>query len=108
MKRLAMSFVVMETFQAKTENYQKLKEISRHSFRIYDKIELCKEFRILCSDEHYTVMGLSTWHSKEDFNTFLKSPQMLELLNGPIMQELKEYMNSLKISTYEELKESNV
>ena len=49
-----------------------------------------------------------SWDSKEDFNIFLKSPQMLELFNDPIMQEFKEYMNSLKISTYEELKESNV
>lgn len=103
-----MSFVAMETFQAEAENYQKLKELSHNSFRIYDKIGLCKEFRLFYSDEDYTVMGFSTWHSKEDFNIFLKSPQMLELFNDPIMQEFKEYMNSLKISTYEELKESNV
>lgn len=98
-----MSFVVMESYTCKPENIKKMQSVFIESISLFDNIEGIENIEILEELENSKIVGITTWKSRETFNNFLKSEQMMSLLESDLMETVKELMTSFDMKMYNKM-----
>ncbi len=99
-----MSYVVMESYSTTADKMPLFRKIALDSLEIFETLEGLEKMELIEDSENSTIIGHSYWKSKETFNDFLKSPIMMELLESPQMQTMKEIMTDYEIKFYTTLK----
>ena len=95
-----MAFKVSEIYGVDVEHLDTLKEALKNSLYLFEQVPYIEDVEILEDIDGTKVIANSTWNSRESFDTYLKSEQLMALLQSKEAAIIKKVATSFEMKMY--------